>query len=187
MFDDPMKLFLGLITGILFGFLLQKGQVAKFQVILGQLLLRDWTVIKIMGTAIAVGTIGVNILVAAGMASLHIQTASLTRVVIGGVLFGIGMAVFGLCPGTSVAACGEGHRDAMVGVVGMLCGAATYVALFPNLQPFFRIFPDFGKVTLPQLTGTPTWAWVAGVAVLFGAGEYFLHRSTDDGESRGTV
>ena len=186
MFDDPAKLFLGLITGILFGFFLQKGQVAKFHVILGQLLFRDWTVVKIMGTAIAVGTIGVNILVAAGMASLHIQTASMPRVLIGGALFGIGMAVFGLCPGTSVAACGEGHRDAMVGVVGMLCGAAAYVAFFPNLQSFFTKFPDYGKVTLPQFTGTPTWVWVAGVAVMLGAGEYLLRRSTD-GESGGNL
>ena len=111
MFDEPMKLLLGLVTGIVFGLLLQKGQVAKFEVILGQLLLKDWTVFKIMGTAIAIGTIGVNILIAAGIASLHIQTASVARVIIGGTLFGIGMAIFGLCPGTSVAASGEGHRD----------------------------------------------------------------------------
>lgn len=168
MFDDPVKLVLGLVTGIVFGFLLQKGQVAKFQVILGQLLLKDWTVVKIMGTAVAVGTIGVNIMVAAGFASLHIQTASIARVVAGGVVFGIGMAIFGLCPGTSVAASGEGHRDAMVGVIGMLCGAGLYVALFPKLQPFFKAFPDFGKVTLPQVTGTSTLLWSVVVAVILG-------------------
>lgn len=176
MFDDPIKLMLGLVTGVVFGFLLQKGQVAKFQVILGQLLLKDWTVVKIMGTAVAVGTVGVNILVAYGMASLHIQTASISRVVAGGILFGIGMAVFGLCPGTSVAACGEGHRDAMVGVVGMLFGAGAYVALFSVLQPFFKAFPDFGKVTLPEVTGTSTTVWVVGVSVLLGAVVMLLGR-----------
>ena len=59
---------------------------------------------------IAVGTIGVNVMVAMGMASISIQTASLARVIVGGALFGAGLAVFGLCPGTSVAACGEGRR-----------------------------------------------------------------------------
>ena len=59
MFDSPSKLLLGLVTGVAFGFLLQKGQVTKFRVIVGQLLLRDWTVAKIMGTAVAVGAIGV--------------------------------------------------------------------------------------------------------------------------------
>ena len=58
MFEDPLKLLLGLMTGIVFGVLLQKGQVAKFQKILGQFLLQDFTVIKIMATAIAVGTLG---------------------------------------------------------------------------------------------------------------------------------
>lgn len=185
MFDDPIKLVLGLVTGIVFGFLLQKGQVAKLPVILGQLLLKDWTVVKIMGTAVAVGTIGVNILVAAGMASLHIQTASLARVVAGGVVFGIGMAIFGLCPGTSVAASGEGHRDAMVGVIGMLCGAGAYVALFPRLQLFFKAFPDFGKVTLPQITGTPTLVWVVAVAVVLGIVLTLLQRVGRHMASRG--
>lgn len=186
MFDEPAKLLLGLVTGILFGVLLQKGQVAKFQVILGQLLLKDWTVFKIMGTAIAVGTLGVHLLVAAGIASLHVQTASVARVIIGGILFGIGMAIFGLCPGTGVAACGEGHRDAMVGVIGMLFGAGAYVALFPKLQPLFESMPDFGKVTLPQISGSSTAAWVLGIAAMLGAAVFLLHRRTD-GESRGSA
>jgi hypothetical protein len=50
MFESPDKLILGFLTGVLFGFLLQKGRVAKFEVIVGQFLLRDWTVVKTMGT-----------------------------------------------------------------------------------------------------------------------------------------
>lgn len=176
MFDEPAKLALGLVTGIVFGFVLQKGQVAKVQVILGQLLLKDWTVLKIMLTAIAVGTVGVNLLVGAGLASLHVQTASVARIFFGAFFFGVGMAIFGLCPGTSVAASGEGHRDAMVGVAGMLCGAAAYVALFPWLQPVFKAFPDFGKVTLPQFFNTATWPWVTGVAISLGSAALLLHR-----------
>lgn len=166
MFDEPLKLALGLVTGILFGVLLQKGQVAKFQKILGQFLLRDFTVVKIMATAIAVGTLGVHALVAMGAAEFHIQTASLARVIVGGALFGAGLAVFGLCPGTSVAACGEGRRDAMVGVLGMFVGAGVYVAAFPALQPMIRSMADYGKVTLPQFTGTSTWLWAGGLALV---------------------
>lgn len=168
MFDDPGKLLLGLVTGIIFGVLLQKGQVAKFQVILGQLLLKDFTVFKIMATAVVVGAIGVNAIIAMGGASLHIQTASLARVLIGGVLFGVGMAVFGLCPGTSVAACGEGGHDAMVGVLGMFFGAGSYILLFPKLQPLIQAMPDWGKVTLPQVTGISTWIWVAALVIPLG-------------------
>lgn len=176
MFDEPLNLVLGLVTGILFGILLQKGQVAKFQTILGQLLLKDWTVFKIMATAIAVGTLGLHLLIAGGWASLHIQTAALARVLIGGVLFGVGLAIFGLCPGTSVAACGEGRRDALVGVIGMLFGAGTYVAAFSTLEPVMKSMSDFGKVTLPQFTGTTPWLWSIGVAAIMTATLIILER-----------
>jgi len=89
MFEDPYRLILGLVTGFVFGVLLQKGQVSKFQTIMGQLLLKDWTVLKIMITAIAVGTIGVHMLVLGEQASLHIQAAALARVIFGGILFGL--------------------------------------------------------------------------------------------------
>lgn len=166
MFDEPFKLVLGLVTGILFGILLQKGQVAKFQVLMGQFLLKDFTVVKIMATAIAVGTVGVHALVAMGLAEFHIQTASLARVIVGGLLFGTGLALFGLCPGTSVAACGEGRRDAMIGVVGMLVGAGVYVAAFAALQPMIKAMADYGKVTLPELTCTSPWPWVVALVAL---------------------
>jgi uncharacterized membrane protein YedE/YeeE len=173
MFDSPAKLALGLLTGIVFGFLLQKGRVAKFEVIVGQFLFKDWTVVKMMGTAVVVGSVGVYALVAADMASLHIRPALLGGIVLGAVCFGVGMAVLGYCPGTSVAGCGEGRRDAMAGVVGMFAGAAAYVALYEQLAPVIKSLGDWGKVTLPDVTHTSAWLWVAllatggGVALLY--------------------
>ena len=163
MFDSPDKLLLGLATGVVFGVLLQKGRVAKFPVIVGQFLLKDWTVVKIMGTAVVVGAVGVFALVGAGHASLHVKPLLLGGVCLGGVLFGAGMVVLGYCPGTSVAACGEGKPDAMVGVLGMLAGALAFVAAFPALQPVIKGLGDMGKLTLPEATGTSPWLWVAGL------------------------
>ena len=165
MFDEPAKLVLGLLTGVMFGFLLQKGRAAKFHVIIGQFILKDWTVVKIMGTAVVVGAIGVYALVAMDLASLHITPLLWGGVLFGAALFGTGMAVFGYCPGTSVAACGEGRRDAMVGVLGMLAGAGAYVALFPVLQPIIKSLGDAGKITLPEVTGTSPWLWVIGLVL----------------------
>lgn len=165
MFDPPAKLLLGFITGIAFGFLLQKGRVAKFPVIIGQFLLRDWTVFKVMLSAVAVGSIGVYTLVSLGASELHIKPMILGGIIFGGVLFGAGMALFGYCPGTSVAACGEGHRDAMVGVAGMIAGAFAYVQLYPRLQTLVQSFPDWGKVTMPEMTGTPAWVWMMGLVL----------------------
>jgi uncharacterized membrane protein YedE/YeeE len=172
MFDSPEKLALGLVTGIVFGFLLQKGRVAKFEVIVGQFLFKDFTVAKMMGAAVVVGAVGVYALVTADMTSLHIRPALWAGVLLGAVCFGIGMAVFGYCPGTSVAACGEGRRDAMVGVLGMFAGAALYVALYEQITPHTKSLGDWGKITLPDVTGTSPWLWVTllvagGAAALF--------------------
>ena len=176
MFDSPDKLLLGLATGVVFGFLLQKGRVAKFPVIVGQFLLRDWTVVKIMGTAVVVGAVGVFALVAAGHAGLHVKPLLLGGVLSGGVLFGVGLAVLGYCPGTTVAACGEGRRDAVAGLLGMFAGAFGFVAAWPALQPVINGLGDAGKVTLPDLTGTSPWLWVGGLAALGGVAALTFRR-----------
>lgn len=165
MFDSPERLLLGLVSGFFFGFLLQKGRVAKFRVIVGQFLLKDWTVVKVMLTAVAIGAVGVWTMIAFDLTRLHIQPAAFGGVMIGGLLFGIGMAVFGYCPGTSVAACGEGRRDAMVGVVGMLVGAFAYVVGFPALQGVIKGFGDWGKVTVADVTGISPWLFVAAIVL----------------------
>ena len=164
MFDAPWKLALGLLTGVLFGFLLQKGRVAKFHVILGQLLLKDWTVVKIMLTAVIVGSIGVYALADLGLARLHVKPALLGGVLLGAALFGVGMAVFGYCPGTGVAACGEGRRDAVAGVLGMLAGAAAFVALYPALKPAIEGLGDLGELTLSEAAGVSHWVVIAALA-----------------------
>ena len=150
MFEDSQKLVLGLLTGIVFGFLLQKGRVAKFDVIVGQFLFKDWTVVRMMGTAVVVGAVGVWTLVSAEQASLHIRPLLLGGVLYGSVLFGIGMACLGYCPGTCVAACGEGRRDAMAGLLGMFGGAMAFVACFDALQPVIKSLGDWGEITIPR-------------------------------------
>ncbi len=165
MFDSPQKLLLGLLSGIVFGFILQKGRVAKFRVIVGQFLLKDWTVVKVMLTAVAVGAVGVWALLAMGLTKLHIQPAAFGAIIAGGLLFGAGMAIFGYCPGTSVAACGEGRRDAMVGVLGMLTGALVYVVAFPGLQGLRNSLGDWGKVTVADVTGFSPWLFIGAIVL----------------------
>jgi uncharacterized membrane protein YedE/YeeE len=87
-------------------------------------------------------------------------------VVVGRICFGAGMAIFGYCPGTSVAACGEGRRDAMVGVLGMLLGAGLYVVLYPQLSGLLKSWGDAGKLTLPEWSNTSPWLWVGGLCLL---------------------
>lgn len=100
--DKPKakKLVQAALFGLVFGFLLQKGGVAKFHILIGQLLLQDFTVVKIMLTAIVVGMIGITILNSQAKVNLHIKPTRLGSNIIGGLLFGFGFALIGYCPGT---------------------------------------------------------------------------------------
>ncbi len=158
------KRVLGLATGLVFGALLQKGKVARHEVLHDQLTLRDHHVAKVMGTAIAVGAAALWALQSKGLASPEVKPLKVGGVVGGAAMFGAGLAVLGYCPGTSLAAVGEGNRDALVGTLGMLAGAATFVAFYPAVAPAIEAGGDLGKVTLPKLTKTPVWPWVAGLA-----------------------
>ncbi len=165
MFDPIWKLALGLGTGIVFGYLLQKGRVAKYEVIVGQFLGRDFTVVKIMGTAVVIGSIGIYAMLPTELVHLHIKPLIWAGILVGGSLFGLGMAVLGYCPGTGVAACGEGRKDAYFGLLGMLVGAAIYVTFYPQMTKLMGALGDAGKVTLPQLTGTSPWIWIIALTV----------------------
>mgnify|MGYP004136876501 CR=1 FL=1 len=59
MLDTPFMIVAGLLTGVVFGVLLQKAHVTRYEVIVGQFLFKDFTVLKVMLTAIVVGAVGV--------------------------------------------------------------------------------------------------------------------------------
>ena len=96
-----MELLLGIITGFLFGILLQKAQVLRFEKQVGFLLRKDMTIIKFMLSAVIVGMIGIHILAAIGVISFKVKATAVAAQIIGGLLFGIGWAICGYCPGTS--------------------------------------------------------------------------------------
>jgi len=108
-----MELILGLATGILFGVLLQKAEVLRFEKQVGFLLLKDMTIIKFMLSAIIVGMVGINVLAGFGLISLKIKGALVVAQLLGGLIFGIGWAIAGYCPGTAVGAFGEGRVHAL--------------------------------------------------------------------------
>jgi uncharacterized membrane protein YedE/YeeE len=157
--DSTGKRLLGFVTGLAFGVLLQRGRVARYDVIVEQLLFRNGRVLKTMASAVVVGALGIHALARKGLASKEIKPMKVGGVTIGAVLFGAGLAVSGYCPGTSVAAVGEGRRDAIATVLGMLVGAGAFVALYPRLVPVIDAGGDLGKLTLPSATrtGAPPW------------------------------
>ena len=165
MFDSTIKILLGLLTGFLFGFLLQKGRVSDRRVIVNQFLLRDFTVMKVMLTAIVVGGAGVYTMHAFGWTKMFVKPAQMAAVPLGGLIFGAGMVLLGYCPGTAVAAAGEGKRDAWWGLVGMFAASAVYAELAGGFSKTVQAWSNLGPITLPDVTGVPAWVWLSGLAL----------------------
>jgi uncharacterized membrane protein YedE/YeeE len=163
--NNKLQLVLGLVTGILFGFLLQKGGVTKYDVIINQLLLTDFTVVKIMLSAVVTGMVLVHLLRSFGLAELHPKFGGLGQTVIGGLLFGIGFGTLGYCPGTLAGAVGNGYLDALVGgLAGAIIGAGLFAVWYPKLKETILRKGWFGDVTLPQLFKVNAWVVVIPVA-----------------------
>ncbi|RME94088.1 MAG: YeeE/YedE family protein, partial [Verrucomicrobia bacterium] len=117
--------------GMLFGWLLHRGGVTDYNVIVNQFRLRDFTVMKIMLTAVVVGGAGVLLLHQSGHAQWHIKPAHLLGVILGAALFGVGMVLYGYCPGTGLAATATGSVHALVGLAGMLVGGVLFALAHP--------------------------------------------------------
>ena len=151
--DTPRQIMLGLFFGVIFGFLLQKGGVGKYEVLLGALFLTDFTVMKIMLTAIATGMIGIFSLHALGLVELHVKPTRYAANIIGGLIFGVGFGLLGYCPGTGAAALGQGNFDAIAGVLGLLAGSYLYAETSGFLEATVLKWGNRGKITLPELVG----------------------------------
>ena len=158
---------LGLVAGILFGFLLQKGRVLRFEKQVGAMLLRDMTILKFMLSAIIVGMIGFQILVGLDILELRHKTLNWGAVLLGGVLFGAGWAFMGFCPGTSVGALGEGRWHALWAMIGMVLGAAIFAELYPLFQRTVLAWADAGRSGLPEILGWNAWLVILPLTIIY--------------------
>ena len=167
------ELVYGIITGILFGFFLQRGKVLRYDKQIGALRLLDMTIVKFMLTAILVGTVGIYLLTDLGLAKLSIKPTILGATIGGGLLFGLGWGLLGYCPGTAIGAIGEGRWDGVWGVLGMLVGGALYAEAYPWMKQTLLIWGDLGKITLPGVLHVNHWV-VIPVFILAGVGLFLF-------------
>ncbi len=148
----------GLITGILFGFLLQKGRVLRYDKQLGALRLMDMTIVKFMLSSIMVSMVGIYFLLDLGQVKLSIKETELGANILGGLIFGLGWGLFGYCPGTAVGAIGEGRWDAALGDHrDARWGRRSSPKFFPALKSTVLTWGNLGKITLPQVVGLNHW------------------------------
>lgn len=144
-----------LLFGLAFGFLLQKGGVGKYHILIGQLLLQDFTVVKVMLTAIVVGMVGIFTLHRFAQVNLHLKPTRLGANMIGGLVFGAGFALIGYCPGTVAAALGQGSYDGLFAMAGLVLGSYIYAEFSRRLKGSVETWGEKGKLMLPDALGIP--------------------------------
>ncbi len=165
--STPSITFFSILSGCIFGFLLRKGGVSRFDVIIGQFLLKDFTVMKVMFTAIVFGSIGIFTLHFIGIIpKLILSTTPLLLSAIGGSIFGIGMSLSGFCPGTGIAALAEGSKDVLFGLAGMLFGSILFNELSDQILPLLNQKDLSFQQTISSYYNLPNTA-IIGCLVVF--------------------
>ncbi|HKD38995.1 MAG TPA: YeeE/YedE thiosulfate transporter family protein, partial [Myxococcaceae bacterium] len=93
----------GIAMGIVFGFALEKSRVFEPGIILGQMQLRNFIMLKVFLTAVATGAIVLAVLNGLGYVKLQPRAAAWAANAVGGLLLGAGISLTGACPGTTLA------------------------------------------------------------------------------------
>ena len=171
-----MTLFI-ILLGFLFGAILQSARLNRYNVISGMATLENLTVAKAIAVAIGVGAILINVEIGLGFASYHVKPFILGGIMLGGLIFGTGMAILGYCPGTMAISLGEGSLDALWGIIGGLLGGLIYTILLPSVQPILG--PDLGSISLNSLLGSnPTvfYLLVFVIGAVFIATAFILNK-----------
>lgn len=146
---------IGLATGIVFGFALEKSRVFEPGVILGQMQLRNFVMLKVFLAAVITGLIAITVMHSLFGVKLSLKPLLLRADIIGGLILGAGIALSGACPGTTLAQIGAGYRDAWFVLLGGLAGAYLY-GLF-DVQITAQLAEKGDKVGFDKLLGLPFW------------------------------
>ena len=167
-----MTLVYGLVTGLLFGYFMQRSRVIRYDVQVGAMRLIDMRIVKFILTAAVTASIGVYLLHDLGVVELSVKSTMIGANVIGGLIFGVGWALLGYCPGTAVGALGEGRWDSVFGILGMILGGGVFAAVFPTMKSTIWQWGAYGKITLADVLHVNHWVIIA----LFLIGSLLLFR-----------
>ena len=148
---------IGLLMGAVFGFALEKSRVFEPGVIVGQMQLRNFIMLKVFLTAVATGAVVLAVLNGFGFVKLAPKATLYGADIVGGLILGMGIALAGACPGTVMAQIGAGYRDAIVTLIGGLAGAVAYSYAEPALSKTM-LGVSSGKLVLNTMLGIPYWA-----------------------------
>lgn len=178
----------GLLLGAGFGFVLERAGFGSPCKLTAQFRLSDWSVFKVMFTAIVFTAVGLMILEKTGVIqaeNLFVPPAFLGAAALGGALVGIGFAVGGYCPGTSVVGFVSGRLDAGIFLIGLLIGTWIFAGLFDQTE-FLTTMGEYVKAeTLPEAFNASDLT--INIVMILAAIGVFLLGSYMEKHSRGPV
>ncbi len=146
----------GIAMGIVFGFALEKSRVFEPGIIVGQMQMKNFIMLKVFLTAVGTGAVVLAVLNGFGYVKLAPKAALYSADIIGGLMLGAGIALAGACPGTTLAQVGAGYRDALFTLAGGLCGSVAFTYAQPVLSKTF-LAQGGGKIIFTDLIGVPYW------------------------------
>jgi hypothetical protein len=165
-------------VGLAFGWTLERAGLGSARKLIGQFYLRDLTVFKVMFSAVITAMLGLFWLGRAGLVDLSQVFVPDTFVgpqIAGGLIFGAGFVVSGLCPGTSCVAAATGRLDGLATVAGMFAGVLGTGLLLPSVWSFY-VSSSRGPITLPAALHLPYGTVVFLIVLLALAGFQFAER-----------
>lgn len=173
-FGEQTSFVIALLIGISFGFWLERAGFGYSRKLALQFYFRDMTVLKVMFTAIIVAMTGLLYFRLFGwidISQVYINPTYLWAQLVGGIILGVGFAIGGYCPGTSVVGAVTGRIDGMVFLAGALFGMFVFGEIFPGIEEFF--YSAFmGDISLPDVLGIS--GGIVGFAVILMAVGMFL-------------
>jgi hypothetical protein len=172
-FSDNASLLIAVLLGVAFGWFLERGGMGNAQKLAGQFYLTDLSVLKLMFSAIVTAMLGLFWLSWVGVLDLsriYVPETFVAPQLLGGVLFGVGFATGGLCPGTSRVAAATGRRDGIALMGGMLVGVFAFGEAFPTIETFANSTAR-GAWTLPDALHL-SYGTVAGIIVAAALGAF---------------
>ena len=172
-FGEGTSLIIAVLLGIAFGWFLEQGGMGNARKLSGQFYFTDLSVLKLMFSAILTAMLGLFWISWTGLLDLsrvYVPETFIAPQLVGGVVFGVGFATGGLCPGTSCVAAATGRKDGLALIAGMLAGVFAFGEAFPAIAHFADSTAR-GAWTLPQALGL-SYGTVVGVMVAVALGAF---------------
>jgi uncharacterized membrane protein YedE/YeeE len=180
-FDFAYGLQLAGLTGFLFGFVLERAGFGNVRKLTAIFYLRDFSVLKVMFTAIVVCMLGLLYFSVFGWLDLgrvYLLPTYIWPQIAGGLILGIGFVMGGSCPTTSIVATVSGKLDGLIFIVGMMFGSFIFAEIFPFLENFYSA-GDMGALRVSDVLKLNSGI-VALLICIMAVGAYWFVEKVED-------